>query len=95
MNKENQSEGGVVMPQPYIFPAMYQERQDELSTKDIWLMLVKYKKVISGIAIFCIALGIAYVLLSPKIYSYTATIQLGTKFVGEQEVVIDRPTNVL
>ena len=71
------------------------EMEDEISLIDLWLVLVKNKKIILIVMAFCITLGIGVALTTPQQYRYGTTISIGY-LIGEQgSSIIDSPENVL
>lgn len=67
-----------------------QEMQSpELSFFDLWIILVLRKKLALSIIIVCVLAGVGYVMTIKKFYEYSATIEIGTKYVKNEPVLID------
>ena len=76
-------------------PYVRAEIEDEISLIDLWLVLVKNKKIILIVIAVCITLGIGVALTTPQEYRYGTTISIGY-LIGEQgSSIIDSPENVL
>ncbi|NOQ88507.1 MAG: hypothetical protein GQ550_06235 [Gammaproteobacteria bacterium] len=73
--------------------------EDEISLIDLWLVLVRRKKIIVSILAISFLLGIAAALLIPKKYNYSSTIEIGTTIDNSGEAtqtrLIDDPQTVL
>ena len=63
---------------PRMFNAYY-NHHDEISLVDLWLTLLKHKKVFFSVAITIILLAIAFILSTPKTYTYKTDISIGTQ----------------
>jgi len=79
------------------YPAYYQE--DEISLVDLWLVLVKRKKVILLTISAMLLVGLLYVLIVPKKYLFHTTVEIGTTLVrsgdGMVTQLIDSPNTVI
>lgn len=49
---------------------------DEISLVDLWLVLARRKWLVIGIAVLCLAAGLAYAVMREPVYSYTTVIEL-------------------
>lgn len=79
------------------YPAYYQE--DEISLIDLWLVLVKRKKIILLTIAVMLLLGLLYVLMVPKKYLFHTSVEIGTTLVrsgdGMVTQLIDDPNTVI
>ncbi|MGZ8189886.1 MAG: Wzz/FepE/Etk N-terminal domain-containing protein [Methylococcaceae bacterium] len=74
---------------------MYQQEEDEISLVDIWLILIKQKKIIFRVLLAFVVLGSLYALLKPEIYTFSTTVQVGTLISGDKEAAIESADNAL
>ena len=51
--------------------------EDEISLVDLWLVMVRRKWLIMGIAFLCLALGVASALMREPVYGFTTVVELG------------------
>jgi len=79
----------LMMRQPGNIQAYYQE--DEISLVELLITLFKYKTLISVILILCILGGVAIALTTPKIYTYSTSIEIA-RGIGN---LIEKPETVL
>ncbi len=79
------------------YPSYYQE--PEISLIDLWLVLVKRKKIILFTTVGMLLLGLVYVLLTPKKYLFHTAVEIGTTLVragdGLATRLIDTPDTVI
>lgn len=68
---------------------------DEISLIDLWIILVRRKWVVAGVLLFCVLLGLGWVLLKPPSYQYETTIQIGEVFTGDSLQPIEPVASVL
>ena len=73
----------ITQSQPPL-PAQWSEfyKEDEISLVDLWLVLVKRKRLVWGIFVLSILLGLAAAFMLTKKYAYTTAIEIGTTAVG-------------
>ncbi len=94
----------LVPPTPKELQVYYQE--DEINLLDIFLVLVKRKKVIAIVAGVCIVIGIVFSFTTSKVYTYSTSIEIGAtgspvsddgfeENVNQQLKLIDNPNTVL
>lgn len=71
---------------------------DEISLVDIWLTLVRHKRIIIVCFIFCLLAGLALALIMPKKYTYSSIIEIGStifdKGNGIETSLIENPETV-
>ncbi len=74
-------------------------REDEISLIDLWLVLVRRRRIVYLTVSLSILLGFVFYLVTPRLYEYSATIEIGTTDArdveGERTVLIDPPETVL
>ena len=73
----------------------YQIEPDEISLIDLWLVLIKHKKLMAIIVIIFLLAGLALVLLKTSAYKYYTTIELGTKIAEGKIQLIEEPKQLL
>ena len=76
----------------------YYQQEDEISLIDLFLVLVKQKKIIFVVTLLCVLGGIIFALIKPKLYTYSTTIEIGATVSedGDGSVrLIDQPDNVV
>lgn len=69
--------------------------EDEISLVDLWLILAKHKKCLIGALIVAAVLGIATALMLPKSYTYTTTVEVGTRLDEQNALPIEPVDSVL
>ncbi len=74
-------------------PAYYQE--DEINLIDLWLVLVKHRTVLMSVVLLCMLVGLLYATLVPRNYQYSTSIEIGTRFIGENLEMIELPQTLL
>ena len=65
-----------------IDPRMLQNtynHDDEMSLVDLWLTLVKQKKVFFSVFLIIVGVGLIFALTQPTLYEYSTVIEIGTK----------------
>ena len=62
---------------PRIIPAYY--RDDEISLVDLWIAIMRRKKLVLAVFSAVLLMGLAAALLLPKKYDYSAVIEIGGK----------------
>ena len=82
-------------PQPSDNVIMHSELDDEISLIDLWLVLVKHKKIIFLVTAALVALAIIAVLVTPQKYRYGTTVNIGSVVGIEGAPIVDSPENVL
>ncbi len=60
---------------------------DEINIFDLWLIIVKHKKLFWLIFIIILVLGLAFAIMKPKKYEYTQAIQIATHLNDSGETV--------
>lgn len=94
----------LVPPTPKDLQVYYQE--DEINLIDIFLVLVKRKKVVMLVALACICVGILFSLTNKKMYTYSTSIEIGAtsnlvtttdtdELLNDELKLIDEPETVL
>jgi len=68
---------------------------EEVSLTDLFLILKEQRRVLWGVCLVVTVLGILLALLSPTIYRYTTTIEIGTVREDGKSVLLDRPETLL
>lgn len=71
------------------YPDLMQE--DEISLIDLWLMLLRHKRLIAGVFAAVLALGVLAALAKPTVYAFTTTIQIARSSDGP----IEQPETLL
>ncbi|MDF1584257.1 MAG: Wzz/FepE/Etk N-terminal domain-containing protein [Methyloprofundus sp.] len=64
----------------------YYDHDDEISLVDLWLSLVKHRKVFWLTFLIIISLGFVFSISQPTVYDYITTIEIGTK--ADKETLI-------
>jgi hypothetical protein len=75
--------------------SLVQYSDDEISLVDLWLILAKHKKCLIGALVATAILGGAVALLLPKTFSFTTTIEVGTRMDDRKNVPIESVESVL
>jgi len=55
---------------------------DDVSLVDVWRVLVRRKTTIGAVVVASLAIGLAYALLTPRLYAYTTIIEIGGRSGG-------------
>ncbi|MFQ5488510.1 MAG: Wzz/FepE/Etk N-terminal domain-containing protein [Gammaproteobacteria bacterium] len=79
----------LMVQDPRQLQAYYQE--DEISLVDLWLVLVKHKRVMAAIFFTIAILGLVYALLIPRVYTYATSIEIARS----EDKLLDSPDTVL
>jgi len=74
----------------YVYKADYYT-DDELSLIDLAMVLTRRKTMIAIIFIALIALGVALALFTPRTYTYSATIEIGSQFISGSSKPFESP----
>lgn len=69
----------------------YAASEDEISLVDLWLILLRHRRLIAAIVVAALLLGLAVAVLKTDRYSYTTTIQIAR--VGDQ--LLEQPDTLL
>jgi uncharacterized protein involved in exopolysaccharide biosynthesis len=78
-NKEERKE----IEKPYYYPEAPYYEEDEIDLYELWLVLVRRKKIVIGITFFCLILAVVIAFLLPPVYRTEATLMpLGGKGKG-------------
>jgi capsular polysaccharide biosynthesis protein len=75
------------------YPPYYVE--DEISLIDLWLVLVKRKKLLLAVFAACTLLGLITAFVLPKQYNYTTSIEIGSRIVRDDIRPIEEPQTLL
>lgn len=67
---------------------------DEIDLVDLWLILLHHWKVLAVILVTGTALGVAYALVKPTVYSYRTLIEIGTHIVNDEQQLIESPVSL-
>lgn len=78
----------------YIHEARY-SADGEISLVDLAAMLARHKTMIASIIAIFIVLGITKALLTPKQYTVSTTIEIGSQIIESQAQHFDSPQNLL
>jgi len=78
----------------YIHETSY-SAEDEISLVDLAMVLIRRKKLIIGITTFFIALGVAAALLMPKSYTFSTSIEIGSRIVSGTIKPFESPETLL
>ena len=78
----------------YIHEASY-SAEDEISLIDLAIVLINRKKLISLIFISFIVLGIAVALLTPKKYTYSTSVEIGSRIINGSVKPFESPQTLL
>ena len=95
MNNDKRQDATQAPLPHYIYPAMYQQQEDEISLVDLWLTLVKQKKIIFRVLLAFVVLGGLYAVFKPEKYIFSTTVQIGTLISGDKEAAIESADNAL
>jgi capsular polysaccharide biosynthesis protein len=76
-------------------PAAYYYAEDEINLVDLWLVLVRRRKVVFAVTAVCLIAGIALALILPRKYEYTTSIEIGSRASGTKVALIEPPETVL
>lgn len=79
----------LVVQDPRLVQAYYQE--DEISLVDLWLVLVRHRRLMGGVFLGIALLGLAVALFMPRHYDYTTAIEIARKDDG----LLESPETVL
>ena len=74
---------------------MYQAEADEISLIDLWLVLMKHKKLMGIIVLVFIIAGLVFAFSKTPAYKFYTTIELGTKIQEGQIQLIEEPKQLL
>ena len=85
--QNNQPPVPVNIPQ-YVYP------EDEISLIDLWLVIVKHKKIFWMVFAAVVAVGLFAALVMPKKYSVFSTISIGKTMQNDQAVLLESPETV-
>jgi len=69
--------------------------EDEISLVDLWVVLVRHKTLLFGSLVFCVVVGMLIAFLLNKQYTYTTSIELGSRIVNSGIVPIEEPQTLL
>jgi hypothetical protein len=74
-------------------PPYYYE--DEISLIDLWLVLVRRKKLIISIFSVVVVLGLVFAFVTPKKYGYSTSIEIGSRIIKDSVQPIESPQTLL
>jgi len=69
--------------------------EDEISLIDLWLVLVKRKRIIIAVLGACVLAGLFVALLMPKEYRFNTSIEIGSRVIQNNVQPIESPETVL
>jgi len=69
--------------------------EDEISLVDLWLVLVKRKRIIAVVLAACTIIGLVIALLVPKQYNFNTSIEIGSRVIKENVQPIESPETLL
>lgn len=81
-------------PENFYPPVAYYE-EDEISLVDMWLVLMKRKKLLLGTFGIFALIGLIAAIVLPKSYSYNTTIEIGSRIVNDIVQPIESPETLL
>ena len=82
-----------VKPNQQNIPPYYYE--DEISLIDLWLVLVRRKKLLFTIFLLIVVLGLALAFVTPKKYGYSTSIEIGSRVIQDRVQPIESPETLL
>lgn len=68
--------------------------QDEISLVDLWLLLIRHRKIFWGLFAFTLICGSVYSLLKPAVYTVSSMIEIGSLSQNGQRVPIESTESV-
>lgn len=75
-----------------------QQADDEISLIDLWLVLIRHKKLMAGVFILCVGVALAAALLREAKYTYSSSIEIGSiaeeSEKGQSLRLIDNPATL-
>lgn len=86
--EEEQSRQSVLQ-----YPAQPPRDDDEISLIDLWLVLARRRRLVLGTVLACLGLGLAWAFLKTPEYRYWATIEIGSRIIGERAELLESPTS--
>jgi uncharacterized protein involved in exopolysaccharide biosynthesis len=90
MKNNNLQEG-----KPVYIHEPYYSTDDEISLIDLTMVLVRRKRMIAITTTFIIALGVIAALLTPKSYTFSTTIDIGSQIIGGTIKPFESPQTLL
>ncbi|MEW6765793.1 MAG: Wzz/FepE/Etk N-terminal domain-containing protein [Pseudomonadota bacterium] len=79
-------------PNAQIIQSTYYE--EEISLVDLWLAIMRHKRLVLAVLLIALLIGLAAALLLPKSYTYRTTIEIGQYWNGHDFAEIDDPATV-
>jgi capsular polysaccharide biosynthesis protein len=89
------NEGDLPFPSPPYGNTPSYCVDDEISLLDLWLVLIKHKKLIAWIAGIILVTGVVAALVIPKKYTYTTSVEIGSRIITDRIEPIEAPDSVL
>ncbi|MCI0507725.1 MAG: Wzz/FepE/Etk N-terminal domain-containing protein [Gammaproteobacteria bacterium] len=80
-------------PNQQSMPPYYYE--DEISLIDLWLVLVRRKKLLIITFAAVVIIGLVLALITPKKYSYSTSIEIGSRVIQDKVQPIESPETLL
>jgi len=74
-------------------PPYYYE--DEISLIDLWLVLVRRKKILISVFLIIVGLGLILAFVTPKKYGYNTSIEVGSRVIQDRVQPIESPETLL
>ena len=75
MEEKKESPSQATAPPPYYYQPPMAPPEDEISLLDLWQVLVRQWKWISGLTVFAVAAAIVYLLTAPPVYEAQAIVR--------------------
>ena len=75
-------------PPPYYY-------EDEISLIDLWLVLVRRKKLLIAIFAVIVVIGLVLAFVIPKKYSFSTSIEIGSRVIQDRVQPIESPETLL
>ena len=82
-----------VTPNQQTTPPYYYE--DEISLIDLWLVLVRRKKLLIATFVVIVVIGLVLAFVIPKKYSYSTSIEIGSRVIEDRVQPIESPETLL
>jgi len=86
-------ESSMQRQQQYAFPPSYAP-DDEISLIDLWLVLVRRKWWVIGVAVAVTGLSLVYAAMQTDVYEYRQAVEIGSRIVDGENRLIEEPSSV-
>lgn len=67
----------------------YEKKEDEIDLKELFLTIVKYKKLISASTLLIVCLAVVFVFFKTPIYGVNAVVEIGSYKENNQQIQLD------